>query len=91
MKIKEFDRLCQLGLESPEKFAIRRRSLIKKMIICNSENKEGLMRLQSDIDSQIAICGSPIVALKTISQLINDNLEAVSILLRRLDDEINNI
>lgn len=82
----ELEQLQGLGTLNCAEFFRARRQLLDRAIQADPENSARLAQLQATIDHGIALSGSPIQALKRLTEQMHDNALALERLSQRLLD-----
>ncbi|MBL8380674.1 MAG: DUF3135 domain-containing protein [Burkholderiales bacterium] len=86
--MKDFDSLCALARSDPRAFFERRNQLIEDFIRANPTHETLLRQTQAQIDAMRASAGGPLQALRGLSGMMGDHLEALGGHLAQLRSEL---
>lgn len=82
------EQLSQLDADVPVDFVALRRRLIAHALRPNGVERRHLVDLQSTIDQTMALGGTPNNCLRQLGDMLDEHLDALLALTRRLDDEM---
>lgn len=87
----DFDSLCALARTDPHAFFERRHQLIEDFIRANPTHETLLRETQAQIDAMRASAGGPLMALRGLSGMMGDHLEALGGHLAQLRTELQGV
>ncbi|MFN0159893.1 MAG: DUF3135 domain-containing protein [Burkholderiales bacterium] len=87
----DYDSLCVLARTDPRAFFERRKQLIKDFIRANPSHETLLRETQTQIDAIRASAGGPLKALRGLSGMMGDHLEALGGHLTQLRSELQGV
>lgn len=83
-----YHELAQLADDAPADFVALRRRLIERVLMPEGVANAPLVELQQSIDQSLAVCATPRNRLRELHELLDERLEALAALTRRLEGEV---
>lgn len=83
-----FYELAQLADHAPAEFVALRRRLLERVLMPEGIAKEHLLELQQSIDQSLAVAATPRNRLRQLHDQLDERIEALAALTRRLEGEV---